>query len=132
MKKKGANEKLYWGAHAQTRNLFGVYTDVWRAHAPYSTPVPIGEWVTLRIEIREGDKDCGFVNLDMTDANSTKYNDDTNAVGSIEEVGSLEDELNNLDAELAALGGDEDEDLSFCDLDDATFAELEAEFDSLG
>ena len=65
-------------------------------------------------------------------SNSTKINDDANVVGSVEEVGSLEDELNDLDAELAALGGDDDEDLSYGDLDDATFAELEAEFDSLG
>ena len=53
-----------------------------------------------------------------------------------EDVGSLEDELNDLDAELAALGGDDGIDgLDLSgdgDLDDAMFAELEAEFDSLG
>ena len=44
--------------------------------------------------------------------------------------------MNDLDAELAALGGDDGIDgLDLSgdgDLDDAMFAELEAEFDSLG
>ncbi len=61
---------LTWHLHGQEQIGRAWYDDPahgW-SHVATGVPVPLGEWVTLRVRLREGDGDTGLVQVEMTDA----------------------------------------------------------------
>ena len=50
---------LLWNRHAPTQAIDGAtWTDVWTARSE-DAPVPLGEWFTLEVELREGCEEEG-------------------------------------------------------------------------
>ena len=62
---KEGDGPLLWNSHAQTQAIDGgTWTDVWTARNE-DAPVPLGEWFTLEIVLREGCEEDGLYRVDL-------------------------------------------------------------------
>ena len=67
------NTPLTWHLHGQTQdNVSKEYTTIWE-HSASGVPVPIEQWFTLDVSIREGSDETGLVRVSMTDLNGTEW-----------------------------------------------------------
>tara|TARA_Y100001968_G_scaffold333390_2_gene395964 strand:+ start:773 stop:1726 length:954 start_codon:yes stop_codon:yes gene_type:complete len=64
---------LLWNSHAQTQALDGgPWTDVWESRNG-TAPVPLDEWFTIEVELREGCAEDGLYRVDLVELDGTRH-----------------------------------------------------------